>query len=76
MPSISTPSKIAGTQKYSPNVLFSGSVSQEREAKVAEVQAKTNAIFVPPYDHPDIILGQGTASYELSGQYAKAKEQK
>jgi threonine dehydratase len=73
MPSISTPSKIAGTQKYSPNVLFSGSVSQEREAKVAEVQAKTNAIFVPPYDHPDIILGQGTASYELSGQYAKAK---
>lgn len=30
---------------------------------------KTGAILVPPYDHPDIILGQGTAALELQEQY-------
>jgi len=39
--------------------VFSGSTSSEREAVVAEVQARTGAVLVPPYDHPDIILGQG-----------------
>jgi threonine dehydratase len=73
MPSISTPSKIAGVRLYTPNVIFSGSTAQEREAVLAEVQDKTGALFVPPYNHPDIMLGQGTASLELSSQYAEAK---
>lgn len=69
MPTISTPSKISGTQAYTEHVLFSGSTSQEREAKVAEVIGDTGAILVPPYDHPDIMLGQGTASLELHQKY-------
>jgi threonine dehydratase len=69
MPTISTPSKIAGTQKYTDHIIFSGSTSQERESKVEEVIKKTGAILVPPYDHPDIILGQGTAALELQEQY-------
>jgi threonine dehydratase len=32
---------------------------------VEEVIKETGAILVPPYDHPDIILGQGTAGLEL-----------
>ena len=69
MPTISTPSKIAGTQHYTDHVIFSGSTSQEREAKVEEVIQETGAILVPPYDHPDIILGQGTTGLELQEQY-------
>ena len=69
MPTISTPSKIAGTQYYTDHVIFSGSTSQEREAKVEEVMKETGAILVPPYDHPDIILGQGTTGLELQEQY-------
>jgi threonine dehydratase len=68
MPRISTPSKIAGTQAQGANVHFSGSTSQEREAVVAEVQKQTGAILVPPYDHQDIILGQGTMALELEKQ--------
>lgn len=68
MPSISTPSKILGTKRYTKNVIFSGSTSVEREAKVTEVQRETGAILVPPYDHPDIILGQGTTGKEMSEQ--------
>lgn len=68
MPSISTPTKIAGTRAYGANIIFSGSTSVEREAVVAEVQKSTGAILVPPYDHPDIILGQGTLGIELAQQ--------
>ena len=68
MPTISTPSKIAGTKSQGANVIFSGSTSDEREAVVAEVIKKTGATLVPPYDHPDIILGQGTQALELEQQ--------
>lgn len=68
MPTISTPSKIAATKGYDAEVIFSGSTSQEREAVVDDVIKKTGATLVPPYDHPDIILGQGTMALELEEQ--------
>lgn len=68
MPTISTPSKIAATQGYGATVYFSGSTSDEREAVVKDVIEETSAILVPPYDHPDIILGQGTMALELEEQ--------
>ena len=68
MPTISTPSKIAATQGYGAKVYFSGSTSDEREAVVEDVIRDTGAILVPPYDHPDIILGQGTMALELEEQ--------
>lgn len=68
MPTISTPSKIAGTRSHSANVIFSGSTSEEREAVVADVIKQTGATLVPPYDHPDIMLGQGTLALELEQQ--------
>lgn len=71
MPRISTPSKIAGTQSHGAQVIFSGSTSVEREAVVAEIQAKTDAILVPPYDDFNIICGQGTTALELETQYAE-----
>ncbi|KAL8732211.1 MAG: hypothetical protein Q9166_002959 [cf. Caloplaca sp. 2 TL-2023] len=68
MPTISTPSKIAATKGYGAEVVFSGSTSQEREAVVEDVMKRTNATLIPPYDHPDIILGQGTMALELEEQ--------
>jgi threonine dehydratase len=68
MPTISTPSKIAATKGYGAKVIFSGSTSTEREAVVDEVIKETGARLVPPYDHPDIMLGQGTLGIELQEQ--------
>ncbi|KAI4600734.1 hypothetical protein KJ359_012896 [Pestalotiopsis sp. 9143b] len=65
MPSISPPPKIAATRGYGANVIFSGSTSVEREAVCAGVIQETGARLVPPYDHPDIVLGQGTLGLEL-----------
>ena len=39
-----------------------------REAALREVQQSTGALFVPPFDHPLIIAGQGTAFLELKTQ--------
>ena len=58
-------SKIAGTQSQGAILHFSGSTAQEREAVVADVVKETGATLVPPYDHPDIILGQGTMGIEF-----------
>ncbi|KAI5296761.1 hypothetical protein KEM55_005637 [Ascosphaera atra] len=76
MPSISTPSKVAGTQSHGAKVIFSGSRSEEREAVVEQVIADTGAILVPPYDHEDIIIGQGTTGLELEKQYQELVAQK
>ena len=68
MPRISVPQKIAATQGYGARVIFSGSTSVEREAAAASVVEETGARLVPPYDHPDIMLGQGTLGLELQEQ--------
>jgi threonine dehydratase len=68
MPEISATPKIAATKGYGAEVIFSGSTSVERERVTEEVVARTGARLVPPYDHPDIILGQGTLGLEMQGQ--------
>ncbi|KAI9881470.1 MAG: hypothetical protein M1830_000032 [Pleopsidium flavum] len=74
MPTISTPSKIAATKGYGAEVIFSGSTSEEREAVVHDVIKRTGAILVPPYDHPHIILGQGTMALEFEDQVREMVE--
>ncbi|KAK9769538.1 putative Pyridoxal-phosphate dependent enzyme-domain-containing protein [Seiridium cardinale] len=71
MPSISPPPKIAATRGYGANVIFSGSTSVEREAVCAKVIEETGARLIPPYDHPDIVLGQGTLGLELQEDAAR-----
>ncbi|KAI4861647.1 tryptophan synthase beta subunit-like PLP-dependent enzyme [Hypoxylon rubiginosum] len=68
MPTISAPPKIAATKGYGATVVFSGSTSVEREAVTAKVVEETGARLVPPYDHPDIVLGQGTLGLEFQEQ--------
>jgi threonine dehydratase len=68
MPTISTPSKIAGTRAQNATIHFSGSTSQEREAVVNKVIKETGATLIPPYDYVDVILGQGTTALETVQQ--------
>ncbi|KAI1639020.1 pyridoxal-phosphate dependent enzyme-domain-containing protein [Biscogniauxia mediterranea] len=65
MPAVSAGAKVAATRGYGARVAFSGSASEEREARVAGVAAATGARLVPPYDHPDVVLGQGTLGLEM-----------
>ena len=70
MPSISTPSKISGTRAQGAILHFSGSTAAEREAVVADVIKETGATLIPPYDHPHIMLGQGTMALEFEQEVA------
>ncbi|KAF2628138.1 tryptophan synthase beta subunit-like PLP-dependent enzyme [Macroventuria anomochaeta] len=76
MPSISTPSKISGTRAQGAILHFSGSTAAEREAVVADIIKETGSTLIPPYDHPHIMLGQGTMALEFEEEVAKMLEEK
>lgn len=68
MPTISVPQKVAATKGYGAEVHHSGSTSTEREAVADALIAEHGCVLIPPYDHPDIVLGQGTMGLELQEQ--------
>ena len=53
---------------YGASITFCEPNAPARAATLAEVQAKTGATFIPPYDAVNTILGQGTAALELLAQ--------
>lgn len=76
MPSVSSPNKIAATKGYGADVHFSGPLTSDRLAVVDALMADPtyNNVFIPPYDHPDVMLGQGTSGLELQDQAARQLE--
>lgn len=68
VPQGASPFKRAAIERYGGIVVDCGPTLQDREAQLADVVAATGAAFVPPYDHPAIIAGQGTAGLELLEQ--------
>jgi threonine dehydratase len=65
MPSDAPRPKRAATEDYGAQVVEFDPQSGVREEIAARIVAETGAILVPPYDHPEIIAGQGTATAEL-----------
>lgn len=65
MPTTASPVKRAAVEGYGAVVHPCEPTLEAREATARQVIDRTGASFVPPYDHPDIIAGQGTAALEL-----------
>jgi threonine dehydratase/serine racemase len=65
MPASASPVKKAAILGYGASVVESGPSLTDREEKVAEMREKSGATMIPPFDHPDVIAGQGTAALEL-----------
>lgn len=65
MPQDAPASKIAATRGYGGRIVTYDRYRDDRDAIVRDFAEKTGAISIPPYDHPDIIAGQGTAAREL-----------
>lgn len=65
MPSNATPVKRRAVEGYGATVVECEPTLPARETTVAKVQERTGAILIPPYNHPDVIAGQGTAALEL-----------
>ncbi|MFJ7075099.1 threonine ammonia-lyase [Streptomyces sp. NPDC098781] len=60
--------KISATQDYGAEVRLHGQVVDETLAAAQEYAAETGAVFIHPFDHPDIIAGQGTVGLEILEQ--------
>ena len=65
MPLDAPESKVQATQGYGAEVIRYDRYTQDREALSAELARERGMTLIPPYDHPDVIAGQGTAAKEL-----------
>ncbi len=65
MPHDAPASKVAATQGYGGEVVRYDRYSEDREEIGRAVAAERGLTLLPPYDHPDILAGQGTAAMEL-----------
>lgn len=57
--------KAQATRGYGAEIVFYDRYSEDREAIGRRIASETGASLIPPYDHPDVIAGQGTAALEL-----------
>ena len=65
MPQDAPASKIAATRGYGAQVVTYDRYTEDREQIGRDLAARHGYTLVPPYDHADVIAGQGTAAKEL-----------
>jgi threonine dehydratase len=65
MPHDAPAAKVAATREYAGNVVIYDRYKEDRELIGRDLAEKQGLTLIPPYDHPDVIAGQGTAVKEL-----------
>ncbi len=65
MPHDAPPLKIAATRGYGAEVVLYDRYTQDREALGRQLATERGMTLIPPYDHPQVMAGQGTAALEL-----------
>ena len=65
MPEDAPASKMAATRDYGAQVVTYNRYTEDREAISRRLALERGMTLVPPFDHPHVIAGQGTAAKEL-----------
>jgi threonine dehydratase len=65
MPDDAPAAKLAATREYGAEVVQYDRFTEDREALTRRLAGERGMTLIPPYDHPDVIAGQGTAAKEL-----------
>ncbi|MCT9091698.1 threo-3-hydroxy-L-aspartate ammonia-lyase [Streptomyces sp. ASQP_92] len=65
MPHDAPASKLAATKGYGANVVSYDRWTESREEIGQALAARDGLTLIPPYDHPQVMAGQGTAAKEL-----------
>nr|KGA06515.1 MAG: threonine dehydratase [actinobacterium acMicro-1] len=60
--------KLQATQDYGAEVVLAGSIFNEALKAAKEFVAETGAVFIPPFDHPKVVMGQGTLGLDILDQ--------
>ncbi|GAA3126093.1 threonine ammonia-lyase [Planomonospora alba] len=60
--------KVAATRSYGADVVFAGHTVDAALNSAKEHAERTGAVFIHPFDHPDVVAGQGTIGLEILEQ--------
>jgi threonine dehydratase len=72
MPADAPAIKVAATRRWGAEIIHYNRLTDDREALSQAFVERTGATLIPPYEHPDVIAGQGTAALELAEDAAAA----
>lgn len=65
VPTTAVEEKVRAIEEYGAEVEKYGRFHDERLSRAMEIQGTTGAVFIHPFDDPDIIAGQGTIGLEI-----------
>ena len=65
MPQDAAAAKVAATRSYGASIVLYDRYTEDRERIGRDLAERQGLTLVPPYDHADVIAGQGTAAKEL-----------
>ncbi len=65
MPADAPAAKLSATRDYGAEIVTYDRVRESREAIAQRLADERNLTLIPPFDHDDVIAGQGTAALEL-----------
>jgi threo-3-hydroxy-L-aspartate ammonia-lyase len=68
MPNDAPANKAAATEGYGGTIVRYDRYTQNRTEIALGIAAETGRVFIPPYDHPAVMAGQGTVALELLDQ--------
>jgi threonine dehydratase len=60
--------KVEATRSYGAEVVLHGSSVEDALARAKELAAEHGSIFIHPFEHPDVVAGQGTVGLEIIEQ--------
>ena len=72
MPTDAPDAKVEGTRSWGAEIVRYDRRRDDREAMAASLAERLGATLIPPFEHPDVIAGQGTATLELLEDAAAA----
>ncbi|WP_112312382.1 threonine ammonia-lyase [Pseudogemmobacter bohemicus] len=72
MPQDAPQVKIANTRAWGGEVVLYNRATEDRDAIAARIADERSFALIPPYDHPEVIAGQGTVGLEIAAQAREA----
>lgn len=72
MPADAPAIKVESTRRWGAEITLFDRKTTDREALAPRLAAERGGVLIPPFDHPDVIAGQGTLALELFEDAAAA----
>ncbi|HEY5360520.1 MAG TPA: threonine ammonia-lyase [Streptosporangiaceae bacterium] len=65
--------KIAATRSYGAHVVLHGASVEAALSRARQLALEAGSVFIHPFEHPDVIAGQGTVGLEIAQQCPQAR---